>query len=165
MSEIFYEVPIDRLDETIEKIFDGIPLDVKEIWLAEASQKVHTILQSRAPFRSGGLRASIVIRPYYKARLAGGRGTIIGPTKKVAGIDLGYMLERGSRGGQTITPTIRRYLKFYWLRTGRWHYAKRVKRGRIKARRWVRGSVDLLTVELQRMAIDRWREELRRGAP
>jgi len=158
MSSINYIVDIDRLDETIEKIFTQIPEEGQRRIFNEVLRNVELALEAAAPYKTGDLRSSI------RTNRVGKFEAYTGPTKKVGGHDLGLLLERGSKGGQTIIPTSRKWMKFFWKKTGQTHYAKKVTRGSIAPRRWVRKTVTRLVPEIKWLVREIWRLEYERNA-
>lgn len=179
---IVYNVDINRLDETIEKIFTQIPEEAQKRIFDEVVWNVETALKVAAPKRDGGLSNSITTKRMGKFE------AITGPTKKVDGYDLGLLLERGSKGGQKIrgntgvrrllrgtlsakdareratSITERGWMKFFWKKTGQTHYAQEVTRGSIAPRRWVRKTVTRLVPEIKRVVNEIWRSEYERNA-
>lgn len=155
---ITYNVDIDRLDETIEKIFTQIPEEAQKRIFDEVVWNVERSMEANAPYKTGGLRNSI------ETRRIGKFEAYTGPTKKVDGYDLGLLLERGSKGGQSIVPTEKKWMKFFWKKTGQTHYAKKVTRGSIAPRRWVRKTVARLVPEIKLIVNEIWRSEYERNA-
>jgi len=164
MSEVVYEVDISQLDSTLDKVFLEIPEQAREEFL----DKIGVVIRGRLGQAirglfmgaTGGLDASIVVHK--------GRDYVeVGPTKKVSSskgvYDLGLILEKGSKGGQVITPINKKKLRFYWK--GRWHFRDRVTRGSTPAYFFVRRTRDTLEPEILMRAVTTFREEYEKHKP
>lgn len=180
MVEIIYRVSVERLHEAIEEIFTHIPEKAQQKIFDKVLRRVERNLKNMSPIKTGRLRGSIKTIKIGKYR------AITGPTRKVGRYDLGLILEAGSKGGQIIrarrrsvwTPELRRksdvelhevptrpgWLKFFWKKTGRTHYARQVTRGAIAPRRWVRNTVSRIFPELTEIVFSGFRREYERSA-
>ena len=161
---VTYEVPIRELDRVLDKVFSEIPKKavkrflekIKVVQEGRLKQEVRTLFKG-----TGGLENSIT-------SIVESDRVITGPTKKVSSrrgvYDLGLILEKGSKGGQVITPyPPRRYLRFYWK--GSIHFRKKVIRGSIRPYYFVRRTYEVMEREAPLRAYLSFKEEYERNRP
>lgn len=157
MPEIVYEVNLGNIDRVLSKIIDEIPSKALHETFIKGIEIITEELLKTVPRESHGLAYSIQAEPKYRL---GDVDADIGSTKKVDGWDLGLILERGSIGGQIITPRVAKYLRFFWKKTGKWHFARRVRRGTITPRWWVTQAWINCQEPIKSMIIETWLRSL-----